>query len=124
MYISTAVNKFTKEDLDDLLTVSRTKNAEFGITGLLILKDYVIIQYIEGDKKHIKQLYENIKKDTRHVNVTLLKEEPIEQKLFENWSMGVKYYEHLEGVELEYIKNFDFEDLDNIPDIFKKLINN
>jgi hypothetical protein len=122
IYLSSAIEKFTKEGLDELLTISRERNIEHNITGLLILKDYMIVQYIEGEEKEVKQLFENIKKDSRHFNVNLLHEEIITKRLFHNWSMGIKNYDELEGVELEYTKNFDFEDLDNLPQLFQKFI--
>lgn len=123
IYISSAVEKFTKSGIEELLAVAHERNKEHGITGLLILKDYVIVQYIEGEEKEIKQLFENIKKDDRHFQVNLLKIEEIKERQFKDWSMGVKHYDHLEGEELEFIKNFDFEDYDNIPELFKGFLN-
>jgi Txe/YoeB family toxin of Txe-Axe toxin-antitoxin module len=124
IYISSAVEKFKKQDLQDLLDVSRKNNLEHEITGLLIIKDYIIVQYIEGEKDKILQLIENIKKDVRHFNLTIIKEEPIEKRLFEQWSMGIKNFDELEGKDLDVIKNFDFESLDNIPQIFKSFLVN
>lgn len=123
IYISSAVDKLPLEGLEDLLKVSRQNNKERGITGLLILKDYVIVQYIEGQKQDIKELFEKIKNDKRHFDVTVLKEEEIETRLFEDWSMGCKYYESLDENELELIRNFNHEDIKDLPIVFQNLIN-
>lgn len=123
IYISSAVDKLTLDGMEDLLTVSRRNNLEHEITGLLVLKDYVIVQYIEGEEKAIKELFDKIKKDTRHFDVTLLKEEKIEKRLFEDWSMGFKNYSELDEMELELIRNFNYEDIKHLPLVFQNLIN-
>jgi len=45
---------------------------------------------LEGDREKIEILYEKIKKDTRHKNVTLFSDDEISKRTFPNW--GMAYY--------------------------------
>jgi hypothetical protein len=48
VYASTALQAFTKPELQALLQEIRPKNAELGITGLLLYKDGNFMQVLEG----------------------------------------------------------------------------
>ena len=76
------------EDLLFLLEQSREKNRRIGITGILLYKDGNIMQMIEGEKQVVLELFETIKKDRRHKDVFQVIAGDIQQRNFENWSMG------------------------------------
>lgn len=46
------------------------------------------MQVIEGDKKDINQLLENISKDNRHHNMIILMNAPVKLRSFPDWTMG------------------------------------
>jgi hypothetical protein len=102
VYFSFSVNPFSTEDIDTILAQSRRNNAEFGITGMLLYMNGSVIQVLEGDEKAIERLFERIKQDSRHRDVTQVFSRPILNRLFANWSMG---YETVTAQELENIKH-------------------
>ena len=90
IYVSSAVNKFSKPELLALLEQSRLKNFDLDITGMLLYRDGNFIQVLEGPPDAVRQLFETIKADPRHHGVLRLMERPIQQRQFSDWSMGFK----------------------------------
>ena len=88
IYFSTAVVPFQEADLLRLVDHSRSHNREMDITGVLLYVRGNIIQVLEGDKQTVEALYERIKQDPRHTDVSLAINRPITQRLFARWSMG------------------------------------
>lgn len=88
VYMSFSSRKLSEEELDDFLTLIRKKNKDRGVTGLLLYKDEAFIQLIEGNKATIDDLFTIISKDSRHSNILMLLEEPINKRAFPDWSMG------------------------------------
>ena len=103
VYVSSAVYFMSNNELRDLLTVARNKNAQHDITGMLLYRDGFYIQVLEGAPEDITQLYSNIKKDPRHENVTLIYSESIEERAFSDWSMG---FNVLDDVNLKYLDGY------------------
>ena len=87
-YVSTAVELFSKEDLEHLLRESRARNSQHGITGLLLYNDGTFMQTIEGSTADVRQLYENICADTTHYGIIKLVHQDISERVFPDWSMG------------------------------------
>ena len=100
IYVSSAVELFTQQQLNNLLTLARDENKKHEITGLLLYKDGDFMQVIEGKETDIDQLFDNLIRDKTHSGVIRLLKEPIEQRNFSNWSMGFK------NLSLEYIDGF------------------
>ena len=89
-YECSANKTFTEEDLVDLLKQSREKNTRLGITGMLLYKDGVFLQVIEGEERVVEKLYATIEKDSRHQGCYQLRWEVIRERRFPDWSMGFK----------------------------------
>ncbi|MFD2937338.1 BLUF domain-containing protein [Spirosoma flavum] len=100
VYVSSSVELLREVDLSTLLLQSRQDNALAGITGVLLCLNGRIIQVLEGNQEAIEALYNRIKQDRRHTNVTTMFSHPIKQRLFASWSMG---YETLTARQLEEI---------------------
>lgn len=98
-YTSTATSDMQREDLVDLLTVSRRKNEELGITGLLLYSGDQFIQLLEGEEAAVRKLYDLIRKDKRHRDVTLVYEEEVPQRECPDWSMGFQALPDSEWLE-------------------------
>lgn len=90
IYTSTPAKIITEAELHELLQVSREANVRFNVTGILICLPESYIQLIEGPKDYIEQLYQNIQQDKRHLRVTLLQEDLIENRFFPDWTMAFK----------------------------------
>jgi hypothetical protein len=103
IYVSSAVELFSDEELIDLLEVSRRNNQLIDVTGLLLYKDGNFMQYLEGPKENVLKTMEKVKRDRRHRGViTLLQNEESERK-FSDWSMGFK---KLSGTDLSQIPGY------------------
>jgi Xaa-Pro aminopeptidase len=98
-YLSTAARDMQREDLVDLLRVSRRKNEELGITGLLLYSGDQFIQLLEGDETAVRALYALIAKDERHCDVTLVYEEHAEARECPDWTMGFQALPDSEWLE-------------------------
>ena len=79
----------TDAEIEDILKSCKKNNPKENITGILLHSRNRFIQYIEGTSE-ISKLYEKIKLDDRHFNVTLLAYSPIEKRIFPSWQMGFK----------------------------------
>jgi hypothetical protein len=100
VYVSTAVNKMEEADLVKILDVSRKRNTENQITGLLLYSDGIFIQLIEGAAQDIDQIYASIEKDDRHENVIKLVDRYATHRTFPDWSMGFTNLPAKNGLEL------------------------
>ncbi|MGD9408524.1 BLUF domain-containing protein [Thiohalocapsa sp.] len=98
-YLSTANGDMRREDLVDLLTVSRRKNEALGITGLLLYSGDQFIQLLEGDEAAVRALYELICQDKRHRDVALVYEDHVAERQCPDWSMGFQAMPESEWLE-------------------------
>lgn len=90
VYISSATQPFSVDDLSTLLAVSRKNNAELGITGMLLYKDGNFMQVLEGDERTVRALYEKIGVDPRHSGEITLLQGFVDERQFSDWSMGFR----------------------------------
>lgn len=78
---------FTAGVLDDILTISRIRNAQDDITGTLICRGDMYLQLIEGPDAQIEAAYNRISADDRHVEMDLLVSRTVDQRMFPKWAM-------------------------------------
>lgn len=90
LYCSSARQDLTTDDIVEILYTSRKWNTDNDITGCLLYYDKQFIQILEGDEKSVKALFFNIRKDIRHENITLLKENEKKKRFFSGWSLAFK----------------------------------
>ncbi|MEM8484456.1 MAG: BLUF domain-containing protein [Bacteroidota bacterium] len=88
IYISAASVDFTTEDLTNLLKKAREKNAKVDVSGMLIYHEKSFFQVLEGPEEEVYRVYDMIADDPRHDEVRLLLKSVVENRSFENWSMG------------------------------------
>ncbi len=99
IYRSIASYQLNGEEFEDLLLTSQINNKQFGITGILIHRNGIYIQYIEGKKTEVMILFERILDDRRHFQVEVLQYGFQNKIKFEYWSMKLielKYKQILE----------------------------
>lgn len=104
IYTSEKSLKCTTQDVYTILEKARENNKVIGVTGVLLHSETKFMQYIEGGRTAIFNLYDKIKNDTRHTNVVMLKTFQIEKRLFPSWEMGSRsvdetYFIFEEGTE-------------------------
>jgi hypothetical protein len=113
VYVSSEVITFTEERLQKLLEISRRKNSECGVTGLLLYVNGNFIQLLEGAKKDVLVTISRIRADNRHRGMNTLLDAECEKRDFENWSMGFK---RVDGLEAETFSGYsEFLSRDNDP---------
>jgi hypothetical protein len=91
LYLSRASSVVSGRELASIMTVSRRNNGRDGVSGVLVYKDGVFLQLLEGEQKTVLRTYERISGDPRHTDPVILLKGPIEHRLFGRWSMGFHY---------------------------------
>lgn len=86
-YMSETEGRWSRADLLELLRLSRAKNTALGITGILLFRDGRFVQLLEGGRDEIDALYDTIRADVRHKDVTLLWRVKSKSRWFADWSM-------------------------------------
>jgi hypothetical protein len=88
IYLSWATASFSDHQLQDLLLKARSRNTQLGVTGLLLYGNGCFVQIIEGEYATVHGLYEQIKGDARHRDVTAYADKAIAQRAFPEWAMA------------------------------------
>ena len=73
--------------LGTVLMDARRCNKRDGITGALICRADIYLQLLEGPEERVRATLDRIRRDDRHVNVTLHVSEPVSERLFGAWDM-------------------------------------
>ncbi len=128
IYVSVAAHTFSDDDLKVLLKKARTKNEKLNVTGMLLYRDGLFLQVLEGEEKALDELYGNvISKDVRHKKVWMIYKKPVEKRSFQNWTMG---FNKIEGKQIENLEGFtDFLEcptldfFNNSPNKAEELLN-
>ena len=73
--------------LSGILLDARRCNTRDDITGALICRNDIYLQYLEGPPAEVKAAFERIRRDNRHLEVTLRVSRGIPARLFGEWAM-------------------------------------
>ena len=73
--------------LGNILLKSRRNNARDDITGALICRADLYLQWLEGPKDAIEATYAKILKDDRHLDIVRRITRPATTRMFPEWSM-------------------------------------
>jgi hypothetical protein len=106
VYVSSAVNLFTDEQLAQLLEVSRRNNTAADITGMLLYVEGNFIQVLEGDETVVMTTHQRIAKDPRHCGLITLLQGREGEREFTDWSMGFRKVEGSEAASLPGYSEF------------------
>lgn len=88
IYTSTSTAPAGKADLDGILEQSRHNNAIDGITGLLWSDGTRFMQVIEGPEVSVEAAFARIQADSRHRDIDVHRDAPVEQREFGDWTMA------------------------------------
>lgn len=88
-YTSVLAPDYSEAELVPILTKARRTNATLQATGILLSHQRSFFQVLEGPRSRIDALYERISGDPRHTAVTQLVNEPISERSFRDWTMGL-----------------------------------
>ena len=78
---------FDEAILSGILLDARRANQRDGITGALICRGDIYLQWLEGPEQQVKEAVERIKRDDRHVEVTVHVSGPVAERMFAEWAM-------------------------------------
>jgi hypothetical protein len=90
IYVSTAVDKLSKESFSSLANQSSLRNHSLGVTGLLLYSDGNFMQCLEGPKYAIDSLMKSITSDSRLLGLVVLCFDKIQIREFPDWDMAVR----------------------------------
>lgn len=99
VYVSVRQPTCTNLDITNILTTSRRNNFNSNTTGILLYGDNRFLQYLEGEKDQLMDLFYHIEKNPLHRQMTLLYHVPIEKRIFPSWQMG---YKDLDSDQLDF----------------------
>lgn len=88
LYASRAAKPLAESTLNDILRQSRKNNPAMGITGMLCFTQELFVQVIEGGRAEVNRLLDSIFRDQRNADVQILSFEEIDERIFNNWTMG------------------------------------
>lgn len=111
VYISSITFRLSDRDIANIVRASQVNNEQLGITGMLLYNNGSFMQLIEGEDEKVEGLFDKIRRDNRHKDVTLLIKENITHKNFDKWLMGYRNLDALKKLEPELLTPFMDEDL-------------
>lgn len=106
VYISSATGLATNTKLAYMLKNARRYNRTQKITGVLLFDEGNFMQYLEGPRTSIDELYVRIQRDPLHTGIFEMIRESIDHRMFAEWNMGFKAFntpsmQHLESSPLD-----------------------
>ena len=99
-YVSAASWNLPDEQIERIVAESRRLNTLNGITGVLLYCDGNFMQYFEGDKDAVMETFERIRASESHYQINELMNQPILEREFADWAMGLSRPGPDEFVEL------------------------
>lgn len=94
----------TQDEIDGILRQARRRNAETGVTGLLLYLEGNFLQLLEGEDPALNDTYERIKADVRHRNLIKMVDGVISERSF--------------GAQPMAFRAITLAELDENPDLF------
>ena len=88
VYVSSATQEMDAQGMELLLEQSRRSNFTHDITSVLLHYDGTFMQAIEGAPDATSNLYERIRRDSRHRGVMELHRDQVNEREFDGWSMA------------------------------------
>ena len=88
LYCSLAARALETVQMAQLLDTARTLNKMDHITGVLMVHDGIYVQWLEGPKEAVLELWGRLQRDPRHhCVVKLLEHGEVEERSCPQWSM-------------------------------------
>ena len=89
LYVSQLATEFSADCVSDIVKTAREFNPVHDITGVLVFDGERFAQYIEGAPAAIDALADNLKRDKRHTDFSVLHVNPEEDvRQLQKWAMG------------------------------------
>ena len=112
IYVSTAVNDLSFQEVTKICTQASKKNVEHNISGILIYNKGSFLQVLESQLEHkdnVDRLYDKIASDPRHYDVMKLYTRINDSRSFSTYSSFSTINDQSEHEELyKFLKNEKF----------------
>ena len=86
-YRSRAVRPPTEWELATLLRLAQERNHAARITGLLVYDEGYFFQWLEGPEPELIRVWNSIRRDPRHREIEVLREQSLPERFFGSWDM-------------------------------------
>ena len=103
IYSSFATTRLSQRELLELLKHARAKNEAHGLTGMLLYRDGIYLQFLEGKRVDIDELMGRLDKDSRHQDIRIIQEGELAERMFPDWSMA---YKNLAALRSAHIRGY------------------
>lgn len=113
-YVSTANTGLEKPDVQNLLDYTSNFNNAHDVRGVLLYSEGNFFEILEGDKKFVLELFDQIQKDTRHQNIIQVLGKELKQGAFDGFKAEIvtesnkydyelvkEYMEQVEGLDAQ-----------------------
>lgn len=87
IYRSRALTLQSDLDLFHLLSQARDRNARLELSGMIVYDRGFFFQWLEGNDAQLGDVWNSIRRDSRHHDVLVLADQRIPDRLFQNWHM-------------------------------------
>jgi hypothetical protein len=77
-----------QREIENIVEVANARNRNDAITGLLVFTGGRFAQILEGPPEILTTLMDDIQKDVRHRDVTVVRRQEIRARSFSEWAMG------------------------------------
>jgi hypothetical protein len=126
-YVSREAPGLTSDKLLALVSQCHRDNPDKGLTGMLLHGNGTFLQVLEGDDHVVDTLIGAIAADPRHIDMKIVRREPVTRRQFADWSMGFERVtdESLKGVSGLHdfgLLNFTPEFLSGHDDVVETLL--
>ena len=88
IYASIMKEGTTVEDLNAILRSSRRNNPPREVSGILCYTTKYFLQWLEGPREEVNELYNTLVKDERHRDCTILDYAEVQKREFGSWGMA------------------------------------
>jgi hypothetical protein len=82
------VSELGPSGLQGLLDQARRRNASECVTGLLVFNRHHFLQYLEGGREQVTNIFGRIAADPRHSSVCLLSVRDLDERSCPDWTMA------------------------------------
>ncbi len=86
-YSSTPLIAAHSVEMLDIARVALRRNAARDVSGVLYFSDAAFFQVLEGAEADVEAIYESIRRDPRHEELTLLARGAVPARRFGGWAM-------------------------------------
>jgi hypothetical protein len=80
-------NYNAKNEAELIASKAAINNKQINITGAITFDGNDFAQILEGEESDVLKLFEKIKQDPRHKNITLIKVKQTKTRYYKNWGM-------------------------------------